>query len=177
MNKTQIGNSRKFQNSFKESNVGFTEILEHAEQLPKAEPSTVNKNGVVPPPADFARLGRIVEFRDGSVYIDFEGNDHGPRIALTTVPLRNLEDAVVVLLLPNRQPVIVGQLYSSALVDSDVLITGRTVRIEAESELILRSGTSKIHLDARGRLVTSADHVLSRARAANKVQGGSVQIN
>jgi hypothetical protein len=177
MNKTQIHNSRKVQTC---RNKNDSRVVVERLTRPEPLPHAVGINRISGTLAAIAQVGRIVGFCDGTVYIDFDGNDHGPRVALTTVPLRNLEEEVIFLLLSGGQPVIIGQLYSSALLQregGDVLIAGRTVRIETDSELILRSGTSKIHLDARGRVVTSADHVVSRARAANKIQGGSVQIN
>jgi hypothetical protein len=130
-----------------------------------------------------ARLANIVSFCDGIVTIDFEGNSDGPRSALSTVRLRNLVDKVLVVFLPNGEPLIVGQVYPFVpIVDgenenSDVLIRGRRVRIEAENELVLIAGRTKIHLDARGKVVTSADQVVSRARSTNRLQGGNVQIN
>ena len=86
-------------------------------------------------------------------------------------------------LLPDGRPVVVGQLYTSAVldakesVDAEIRLKGSRVVIEADEELLLISGGCKIHLDARGKVVTTADQVVSRARASNKVQGGCVQIN
>jgi hypothetical protein len=130
-----------------------------------------------------ACLGRIVAVQDGIVGVDFVGNPAGPVAARTTVPLRNLKDPVLLQLLPGGEPVIVGQIFEGAPVEvsgaaeADVVLKGRRVRIEAETELLLVTGQSKIHLDAHGKVVTTADKVVSRARGANKVQGGSVQLN
>ena len=134
-------------------------------------------------PAPAGRLGRIVAVRDGTVFVDYYGNPAGPRPARTTVPLRNLKDEVLLLLLPGGEPVIVGQVFAAAPMeapgseDADVLVKGRSVRIEASAEVVLVAGGCKVHLDARGRATTTADQVVSRARGANKVQGGSVQLN
>jgi hypothetical protein len=120
---------------------------------------------------------------DGIAHVDFEGNKAGPRPARTTVPLRNLKDEVLIFVLPDGGAVIVGQLYAAVPIeapggaDADITLKGNRVRIEAETELVLVSGSCQIHLDSRGKAITTADHVVSRARGANKVQGGSVQLN
>jgi hypothetical protein len=130
-----------------------------------------------------ALLADIVSFCDGKVTIDFPGNSDGPLFARSTVALRNLKDKVLIVRLPDGEPLIVGQIYSSIPIldieeeSSDVFIKGRRVRIETGSDLVLIAGSTKVHLDARGKLVTSADQIVSRARFTNKLQGGSVQIN
>ena len=151
--------------------------IKHApcfESIGKAEDATEGFRAVI---------GRIVSVRDGVLSIDYEGNDAGPQVAKTTVALRNLKDEVLFVLLPDGQPVVVGQLYTSAVLeakagaDAEVRLKGSRVIIEADNELILMSGTCKIQLDARGKAVTTANQIVSRARATNKVQGGCVQIN
>ncbi len=130
-----------------------------------------------------ACLGRIVAAEGGTVFVDFDGNAAGPLPARTTVPLRNLKDPVLLQLLSGGLPVIVGQLYDGVPLEAeggagaDVVLKGRTVRIEAEAEVVLIAGGSQIRLDARGRVVTTADQVVSRARGANRVQGACVQLN
>jgi hypothetical protein len=60
---------------------------------------------------------------------------------------------------------------------AEVVLSGSRVKIEADVELILQAGACRITLDGRGKAVTTADQIVSRARGANKVQGGSVQLN
>jgi hypothetical protein len=57
------------------------------------------------------------------------------------------------------------------------VLRAKSIRIEAEDDVVIAAGASKMHLDARGKVVTTADHVVSRARAVNKVQGGCVKLN
>ena len=149
---------------------------------PQDQRTVVDRFTTPPAAAMVARLGRIASVRDGIAYVDFEGNPAGPRPARTTVPLRNLKEPVL-LLMPDDEPVIVGQLYAGVPIEpagcegADVVVKGRSVRIEAEAELVLTAGGCKIHLDARGKAVTTADQVVSRARSVNKVQGGCVKLN
>jgi hypothetical protein len=103
--------------------------------------------------------------------------------AKTAITLRNLKDPVVLLDLADGSSVIVGQVRPAVTVEpeggsgAEVLLKGSTVRIEADIELILTAGACRVELDARGKAITTADHIVSRARGANKVQGGSVQLN
>jgi Domain of unknown function (DUF6484) len=130
-----------------------------------------------------AMLSKVAFIRDGTVYVDIEGYVTEPKPAKTTVPIRNLVDEVVVLLLPNGDPVIIGQVYSHVMAECegnenyDVVLKGRHIIIEAKTELLLVSGRTKIQLDARGKATTLADQVVSRARRGNKIQGGNIQLN
>jgi hypothetical protein len=134
-------------------------------------------------PAGAARLARILGVEDDVVLVDDGAEMTTPVRARTAVALRNLKDPVVLLSFANGLSVIVGQLYPSVRVEpaggegADVLLKGTRVRIEADVELVLKSGACVVQLDARGKAVTSADQIVSRARGANKVQGGSVQLN
>jgi hypothetical protein len=128
-------------------------------------------------------VGRVVSADEGILFVDYDGNNSGPLPAKTTVPLRNLKDAVLLVVSPARQAIVIGQIYPKIPVETgagdnaEVRIKGTRVVIEAEKEILLVSGTSKVHLDGRGKTVTTADQIVSRARNTNKVQGGSVQIN
>ena len=128
-------------------------------------------------------LGKISTIRDGKVYVKFYGCTEASRPVKTVVTLRDLTDDVLVLFPSNGEPVIVGQVYESvpaepsAVSHADVVIRGNCVAIEAEKEITLRTGNCEIRLDGRGKAITTADHVVSRARGVNKVQGGSVRLN
>lgn len=101
--------------------------------------------------------------------------------ARTTVPLHSLDDEVLVLRLADGRHVVIGQLLPCVPVrgeqDGDLLLKGQRVRIEAGVELVLQAGACRLQLDARGKAVTTADQIVSRARGANKVQGGTVHLN
>lgn len=129
------------------------------------------------------RLTKIAFVKDGTVYVDLGDFSTEPKPAKTTIRLRNLRDEVVIQLLPNGEPIIIGQVYPHAVTEIegnenfDVALKGKSITIEAEKEIVLISGRTKIKLDARGKITTLAEQVISRARGANKVQGGCVQIN
>lgn len=53
----------------------------------------------------------------------------------------------------------------------------KVLRVDAEEELILECGKSRISLRADGRVVILGGYVLSRSTGVNKIKGGSVEIN
>jgi len=128
-------------------------------------------------------LARILCVEDGVVMVEDVANAGPPLLARTAITLRNLKDLVVVLRFADGSAVIVGQVYQCVPMEpagadgADVVLKGSRVRIEADVELILTAGACRVRLDARGKAVTTADQIVSRARGANKVQGGSVQLN
>jgi len=154
--------------------VSICQTAKAAVPVPTAEP--------LRPMADGA-IARIVSIQDGQVTIQWPDSTAEPRPARTAVALRNLVDDVIVLTPAGGDPVIVGQVYSSAAIlqpgstDADIVLRGHTIRIEAEKEVRIKAGNCEIMLDARGKATTVADHVVSRARGVNKVQGGSVRLN
>ena len=105
-----------------------------------------------------------------------------PVRAQTSVTLRNLKDPVLVLSLADGTSVIFGQVCPNVPIEAaggagEVLLKGSRVTIQAEVELVLEAGACRVQLDARGKALLTADQIVSRARGANKVQGGSVQLN
>jgi hypothetical protein len=128
-----------------------------------------------------SRLAHIVGIENDLVTVDGGGRE--ATLARTAIPLRNLQDPVVLLSFEDGSSVIVGQVFSFVPVEgeggegADVLLKGTRVLIEADEALVLKAGSSELTLDARGKVVTTGDQIVSRARGANKVQGGSVQLN
>lgn len=56
-------------------------------------------------------------------------------------------------------------------------LDGRRLVLAANEEIVLRCGPASITLSADGRIAIRGTKVLSRASGANKIKGGSVQIN
>lgn len=94
-----------------------------------------------------------------------------------------------------RRPIVLGLLQPNPVQSADaepaevgtgaleqnakrrVQVDGRTVRIEAERELVLQCGKSSIVLRASGEVVVKGLKIVSRARQTNKIKGGNVLIN
>lgn len=128
-------------------------------------------------------LARIVGVESDLVLVEDCSATSAPFRARTAIVLRNLKDPVLALRFPDGSAVLIGQLYPSVPLEptgaegAEVVLAGDRVRIEAATELILKAGACTVRLDARGKLVSTAEQIVSRARGANKVQGGSVQLN
>lgn len=128
-------------------------------------------------------LAHIARIDDGKAVVDCQGEGRKGLPARTCIALRNLRDPVLVLLLPHGEAVIVGQIQAAVLLEgegdahADIALKGARVTIEAELGIELRSGVSRIVIDANGQITSYSDRIVSRARGANKVQGGSVQLN
>ena len=129
------------------------------------------------------RIAAIAGVKDDAVLVENDDDIGSPIVARTAITLRNLKDPVVLIRFTDGSAVIVGQVYPKVSIESaggegaDVVLKGARVTIEADVELILTAGACRVQLDARGKVLTTADQIVSRARGANKIQGGSVQLN
>ena len=84
---------------------------------------------------------------------------------------------------PSR-PVIMGLLRSSGsgavtaqLGHVEVSLDGERMIVSARSELVLRCGKSRLTLREDGRIEVSGETIVTKATGANRILGGSVQLN
>jgi hypothetical protein len=81
------------------------------------------------------------------------------------------------------RPIVLGVLQGGAelhpatqdLVEVD--LDGQRLLVQAQQELVLRCGRASITLTRAGKVIIDGSYVLSRSRGANRIKGGSVQIN
>lgn len=66
---------------------------------------------------------------------------------------------------------------ASEIPDGAQVVRVRTLRIEADEQLVLKCGEGTVTLTRDGRVMLRGEHVLSRARGTNRIKGGSVAIN
>lgn len=59
----------------------------------------------------------------------------------------------------------------------ELLVNGEKLNITAAKEITLRCGKSSITLTESGKILIKGEHILSRAAGANRVKGGSIQLN
>jgi len=126
-------------------------------------------------------IGRLVGIEANVALV--ETGSGVPQRARTAVSLRNLKDPVVIVDAGPDGPVIIGQVFADIPgsfevgTGADLMLKGSRVTIEAEVELVLKAGSSTVRLESKGKASTTADQIVSTARVANKVRGGSVQLN
>lgn len=147
------------------------------------------------------RVGRIVSVSDnGSVYVDFTGNEIGPVAARITTSAKaaiickaNPVGRDVLLAFENndaKHPVIIDTIYSlieeiseTTLATSaadklqEVKVDGKRICIDADNEIVLKCGKSSITLTKAGKVIIRGEYVLSQSSGENRIRGGSVAIN
>jgi hypothetical protein len=146
------------------------------------------------------RSGRVTGIEDGRPLVDYSGNTLGPlpaRFAGSLDPevLRQAaEDGSEVLLAFEKNdpacPVIVDILQAripepeqkeeiSLPPDElpELIIDGKKIAFEAKEEIVLRCGKASITLTKAGKVLIKGAYLLNRSSGANRIKGGSVQIN
>jgi uncharacterized protein DUF6484 len=122
----------------------------------------------------------------GVPLVDFTGNPHGdPIAAQSIVPLSSSHVGNNVLLLfengePDK-PIIVGLIKPPTRTEPpkpvEVKLDGEQLVFTADKEIVLRCGNASITLTRAGKVLIRGAYLLSRSSAANRIKGGSVQIN
>ncbi|MGF1742217.1 hypothetical protein L4C34_14245 [Vibrio profundum] len=138
-----------------------------------------------------ARLGKIIAINPSldSVRVDFEGNPYSTPVSAKVgrnFRLSELEMAIdggftcrVEFLNGDVSLPIVTDIFFSILEDDKpVSIRAKKLLIEADQELVLKSGATETVYRARGAKVTTrAKYVTSQAEKSNKIQGATIAIN
>ncbi|AJD45437.1 hypothetical protein C9413_27450 [Rhizobium sp. SEMIA 4085] len=129
-------------------------------------------------------IGVLLGFEAGAPLVVFPGN---PRD--TALPARSLADltsamigAEVALLFEGgdaTRPLIVGRIVEPARKSStpNVIRDGERVRITGEERIELRCGKATIIMEKDGHITIRGTYVTSHASAANRIRGGSVNLN
>lgn len=129
-------------------------------------------------------IGIFLGFGEDAPLVVFPGNPKE-----TAIPARSLAEltsdmigAEVALLFqdgdPGR-PLIVGRIVEPARRTSapQVVRDGEQVRIIADERIELRCGKATIIMEKDGRITIRGTYVTSHASAANRIRGGSVNLN
>lgn len=146
-------------------------------------------------PCPAVTTGRVIGFAPSvGPLIDFPGNIAGVLLlARSLVPLTDKAIGQEVALAFEEsdltRPVILGVLQSFDDPDPapstlpthpgsvEVTTDGRRLLLTAHDEIVLRCGRASITLTAAGKVLIRGDYLLSRSSGANRIKGGSVQIN
>lgn len=79
---------------------------------------------------------------------------------------------------PNPQAEPAGQdSEGGAKGQKTVELDGERLLLSAEKEIVLRCGDASITLTRAGKVLIRGAYLLSRSAGANRIQGGSVQLN
>ncbi|MER8373600.1 DUF6484 domain-containing protein [Mesorhizobium sp. M1406] len=129
-------------------------------------------------------IGIFLGFGEDAPLVVFPGNPKE-----TAIPARSLAEltsdmigAEVALLFqdgdPGR-PLIVGRIVEPARRTSvpQIVRDGEQVRITGDERIELRCGKATIIMEKDGRITIRGTYVTSHASAANRIRGGSVNLN
>ncbi|SCB60439.1 hypothetical protein GA0061105_11110 [Rhizobium aethiopicum] len=129
-------------------------------------------------------IGLLLGFDAGVPLVVFPGNPE--EVAVRARSLAELTSAMVgaeVALLfeggDASRPLIVGRIIDPARRSSTptVVRDGERVQITAEERIELRCGKATIIMEKDGHITIRGTYVTSHARAANRIRGGSVNLN
>ena len=136
--------------------------------------------------------GRIVRLdAAGSATVTIADGSPVPARRLESVSLNALRTALdnatdVVCLLEDGQaekPIIIGIVASPHTTASETgdqmtaTVDGERVVLTGKEEVVLKCGKASITLTRAGKILLRGTHLLSRSSGANRIKGGSVQIN
>lgn len=161
-----------------------SKIDEPAEIEPAVPPA-------LPAPLSEVTIGRVVGFADNSPLVDYPANPaKAPLPALATAPVSpdaaGRAVALVFIDADPARPLILGlvrgaesgtQQTEEAPAPVSARLDGETVTLTAERELVLKCGRASITLTRAGKVLIRGAYLLSRSSGANRIKGGSVQIN
>ncbi|MBX4956793.1 DUF6484 domain-containing protein [Rhizobium lentis] len=129
-------------------------------------------------------IGLLLGFDAGVPLVVFPGNPE--EVAVRARSLAELTSAMVgaeVALLfeggDASRPLIVGRIIDPARRSSTATVVrdGERVQITAEERIELRCGKATIIMEKDGHITIRGTYVTSHASAANRVRGGSVNLN
>jgi len=164
----------------------------------KTEATKVTRvNGVI--------IGMVTGIRtDGKPLVAYSGNQSDlPVAANSTIALTS--DAIgreVALLFEDGEiskPIIMGLIHNESLApevipdstdrgisvgrwspdteNQNLTLDGERVELTAENEIVLKCGKSSITLTRAGKVIIRGAYISTRSSGANRIKGGSVQIN
>jgi hypothetical protein len=77
-------------------------------------------------------------------------------------------------------PILIGFIHAdhdSGMAAQNIRVNDERVTITADKELILSCGQANITLTRAGKVLIRGAYLLSRSSGANRIRGGSVEIN
>ncbi len=129
-------------------------------------------------------IGALIGFEKGRPLVVFAGNkqDHAIAARSTCELTYDMIGCDLALLFEGgdpAKPMIVGRIVEPVRNDvmPSVIRDGELVRITAQDQLELRCGKASIVMKKDGHITIRGTYVISHASAANRIRGGSVNLN
>jgi Domain of unknown function (DUF6484) len=131
-------------------------------------------------------VGRLIALRaTGEPLVDFPGNLSPIALpARSVLPLEQHKIGCEILLAFDagdpEKPIVIGTLENFAphkQTRMSIKLDEESIVLNAEREIVLQCGKASITLTRAGKVLIRGAYVLSRSSGANRIKGGSVQIN
>lgn len=151
------------------------------------------------PNLEGVKTGKIVKVdQNGSVFIHFKDNPKGPikarvtAAAVDSITRREIDSDLTVMIAFEEndlhRPVVIDVIHdriepppSSITTDrkglEEVKIDGETVTFDAKKEIVMRCGKASITLTKPGKIIIRGTYLLNSSSGANRIRGGSIQLN
>lgn len=128
-------------------------------------------------------IGLLMGFEGDVPLVVFPGNpqDHAVAARSLTMLDRSMTGSEVALLFEDGQldhPLIIGRIVSPVREDStQVIRDGEVVKVTADEKIELRCGKASIIMKKDGHITIRGSYLVSHASAANRIRGGSINLN
>lgn len=129
-------------------------------------------------------IGILLGFKDGTPLVVFPSNPKDCAIPARSLAHLGPDDTgcEVALLFEDgqrHQPLIVGRIVDPVRTDKTTMVVhdGDCVKIAARDRIELRCGKASIILESDGHITIRGSYLVNHASAANRIRGGSVNIN
>ena len=129
-------------------------------------------------------IGVMLGFQDGAPLVVFPGNPKDHAVAARSLTGLGAEDTgcEVALLFEDGQrdrPLIVGKIVEPARTKGapTVIRDGENISVTATQQIELRVGKASIVMEKDGHITIRGSYLVSHASAANRIRGGSVNLN
>jgi hypothetical protein len=128
-------------------------------------------------------IGLLLGFEEGRPMVVFASNPSEQAVPARSLARLSAEDAgcEVALLFEDgarERPLIVGRIVEPVRAEgATVVADGEVHRIAARERIELRVGKAAIVMEADGHVTIRGTHLVSHASGANRIRGGSVNLN
>lgn len=138
-------------------------------------------------------FGKLIAFdEDKQPVVIADGDSFSQKqLARSCVKLsrHHLGCEIVLLMVGGNKPVILGVIESAPVADQPekdevntqpqqaIKLDGNVIELNAKNKLSLRCGDTRITLTKQGKVEIKGKYILSRAKKAQRIQGGSVELN
>ena len=129
-------------------------------------------------------IGALLGFKSGQPQVVFPTNPKDHAIPARSLAKLSSDDVgcEVALLFEDGErgrPLIVGRIVDPAreAPEPTLIRDGENVKVTAKDRIELRCGKSSIIMEADGHITIRGSYLVNHASAANRIRGGSVNIN